>query len=208
MFIDHVVAKKTSRTGPVGYPTPGKMYEFVYAANGVFIRAQRQGMAAQIPIVLYPGKKLPGLMSAGLVVALETKIPLSILDFMIRTSRENIHSEMLFYLGYFNEKWSYYIPPQVATAARCQPVNPYGPGAMIGMVDVHSHNTMDAFFSREDDRDETGFRLYVVLGRLDKAWPHILCRVGIYGHHAVVPASMIFQDFEKSGAHDVYTELC
>ncbi|MBV8715456.1 MAG: hypothetical protein JOZ65_10355, partial [Chloroflexi bacterium] len=38
------------------------------------------------------------------------------------------------------------------------------------IVEVHSHHMMRAYFSATDDRDETGRRVYGVLGRL--AGPH------------------------------------
>ena len=35
-------------------------------------------------------------------------------------------------------------------------------------ADIHSHNSMDAFFSGKDDQDERSTGLYLVLGKLDK----------------------------------------
>ena len=45
------------------------------------------------------------------------------------------------------------------------------------IVEVHSHHAMRAYFSATDDRDETGRRIYGVLGRLDGPHPEIALRV-------------------------------
>ena len=47
----------------------------------------------------------------------------------------------------------------------------------ICYADIHSHNSMDAFFSGKDDRDECSTGLYLVLGRLDHFYPEIKARI-------------------------------
>src|SRR5439155_12507382 len=62
--------------------------------------------------------------------------------------------------------------PQQASgcAVRATPVHD-------AIVEVHSHHAMRAYFSATDDRDETGRRIYGVLGRLDGPQPEIALRV-------------------------------
>lgn len=64
------------------------------------------------------------------------------------------------------------------------------------VMDLHSHNTMPAFFSAmTDNNDEKGARFYAVIGRLDRPNPEIVLRLGMYGfwlHN--VPASLLFDD--------------
>ena len=45
------------------------------------------------------------------------------------------------------------------------------------IIEVHSHHAMGAYFSATDDRDETGRRVYGVLGRLNTAAPELAFRV-------------------------------
>ena len=52
------------------------------------------------------------------------------------------------------------------------------------VAEFHSHGRHRAFFSATDDRDEQGFRVYGVVGRLDKPEPELTLRLGIYGHFA------------------------
>lgn len=63
------------------------------------------------------------------------------------------------------------------------------------IVEVHSHHSMRAYFSATDDRDETGRRIYGVVGRLDSPHPEIALRVATgCNPHAVgpVPFSQVF----------------
>lgn len=71
-------------------------------------------------------------------------------------------------------------------------MDPYHPIYGRLYIEVHSHHTMAPFFSATDDRDEIGFKIYAVIGRLDTR-PAILCRVGIYGHYQEIPASWVFE---------------
>ena len=47
------------------------------------------------------------------------------------------------------------------------------------VVDLHSHNSMPAFFSTTDDGDEGGLRFYAVIGKLGTSQPEIRVRVGV-----------------------------
>jgi hypothetical protein len=50
---------------------------------------------------------------------------------------------------------------------------------------------MPAFFSRTDDADEQGARIYAVMGRLDTA-PEIRLRLGVYGYWHPLPLTAVF----------------
>jgi hypothetical protein len=59
---------------------------------------------------------------------------------------------------------------------------------LVSQVTAPHHHVMPPDFSETDDKDETGFRLYGVIGDLDQA-PKIRLRVGVYGYHYEIPAS-------------------
>ena len=65
------------------------------------------------------------------------------------------------------------------------------PERYLHVMDVHSHNTMVARFSRTDDRDEQATRLYMVIGRLDRYYPEICCRFACGGWHVEIPAEQV-----------------
>ena len=60
------------------------------------------------------------------------------------------------------------------------------------MAEFHSHGTHRAFFSATDDRDEQGFRIYGVVGRLDDPLPELALRVGVYSHFSPLHWSQVF----------------
>ena len=86
-----------------------------------------------------------------------------------------------------------HVPPQkidamsVKTDLSQQP----GPARFLHVMDVHSHNTMSARFSKVDDRDEQATRLYMVIGRLDRYYPEIRCRFACGGCHVEILAEQI-----------------
>ena len=86
-----------------------------------------------------------------------------------------------------------HVPPQridrmsVETDLSQQP----DPARFLHVMDVHSHNTMSARFSKVDDRDEQATRLYMVIGRLDRYYPEIRCRFACGGRHVEIPAEQV-----------------
>lgn len=86
-----------------------------------------------------------------------------------------------------------HVPPQridkasVETDLSAQP----NPERYLHVMDVHSHNTMAARFSRTDDLDEQATRLYMVIGRLDRYYPDIRCRFACGGRHVEIPAEQV-----------------
>jgi len=67
--------------------------------------------------------------------------------------------------GYFVD-----VPKQVVTKAsvNSEISDDLTDDRYIHFMDIHSHNSMRAFFSHIDDRDERATRLYTVIGHLDK----------------------------------------
>lgn len=65
-------------------------------------------------------------------------------------------------------------------------------------ADIHSHNSMDAFFSPIDDQDEKSTRLYMVVGRLDKFFPDIEARFFCGDTHVPIDPSLVIEDLWES----------
>lgn len=60
-------------------------------------------------------------------------------------------------------------------------------------ADIHSHNSMAATFSSEDDKDEKATRLYVVVGKLDQFYPRISARISCGGSYLEVDPSDVIE---------------
>lgn len=65
----------------------------------------------------------------------------------------------------------------------------------IRVVDIHSHNRMDAFFSSIDDSDELGNRIYAVMGGFTSdGTSQTLLRAGTGGRYVSINAETVFSD--------------
>lgn len=63
----------------------------------------------------------------------------------------------------------------------------------IVVMEIHSHNTMNAFFSAVDDSDETLPMLYGVMGRLDEKHGRIKIRAGAAGRFVSLNMKQVFE---------------
>ena len=72
-------------------------------------------------------------------------------------------------------------------------------------MDIHSHNTMKAFFSTVDDHDEKATRLYTVVGKLDQAVPEIKTRISNGGKFMEIDPASVFE-FPELAYPDTWTE--
>jgi hypothetical protein len=187
-LVDHLIYRNTLP------PLQAPMYDYVMTANGVFIRARRAGLYVQFPVTCGPIRDLQALQDE--IVFEYPRVPAPILTEMVDRSRRVVvpNVEVLFHLVYEAETWTLYEPPQVRQGWSVRPLED-GPGSSYAkaLIEVHSHFTDRAYFSVSgDDKDEQGFRLYAVLGNV-LTQPEILTRVGVYGHHWIIPARHAFE---------------
>ena len=123
---------------------------------------------------------------AGFTPALP-KIPASLMGQIIAFFRafmaENDENEALalIYWDKVKREFFAYVPKQTVCKVEIE-ANfhdcPYDDAERyICYADIHSHNSMDAFFSPKDDSDERSTGLYFVLGNLDRFYPDIKARI-------------------------------
>ena len=168
---------------------PACLYEFVTAGNGIFVRARRCGLEAMIPISTC---EIRGLKAVKPYVRLEAgRIPLICTQTILAEFQNDLPNESLFWVKLEDRKWKVIKPRQIADENSVHPVDPFDPAGTAALLDVHSHNTMEPFFSTDDDKDETGFRIFAVFGLLDTQ-PCVIARVGIYGYCWRLDASDVF----------------
>lgn len=181
----------TTKTAPT--LGTGKLYRYVMGANGVFVYAKNDIFEAVIPIRAISRERdyVRGLEKVQTMFKIVKKIEFDHLRRIIDVSRSVLPLEALFYLKFADGGWIVQIPQQYQT--RCS-VTPKLDRDYIP-VEVHSHNTMDAFFSSTDDADETGLRIYGVLGHLDRPVVDLKMRISIYGHRAIIPYHWVFENY-------------
>lgn len=178
--------------GPVAAP----LYEYVLAANGLFLRAEREGLAATVPVSACEVRGLfpvnPGVRLAYPRVAAAR---LSAVFKLARRAAQFQPRESLFYFLWEKERgrWRLHLPPQTRRPDSVEPAADADRSHYEkAVIEIHSHHDMPAFFSETDDRDEQGFRLYGVIGRINYV-PEIRLRVGVYGYHYEIPANQVFE---------------
>jgi PRTRC genetic system protein A len=162
----------------VNYPNgisgeKGIYYNYILAANGLFIEAANPMLAARIPVA---GCEVKGLAPIKTKFALTYgSIPQYLFDLALDTflavpDREH-YVAVTASAGYH-----LYVPVQDKGDASVV----YEVGDCV-VLDIHSHGHMRASFSSQDNADEVGLKLYAVVGRLH-ATPVVKLRVGVYGY--------------------------
>jgi len=178
-------------------PLQAQMYEYVMAANGVFVRGRREGLDALIP-VLAPGgtETIRGLATVEPFVQLHyprvsgVTVYQMLLEAWLAGSFTPVPLEILFHLVWEQTHWKLVTPQQIQTAMSVRP-DEDAPSYRNALIEVHSHHGMGTHFSGTDNAEESGFRLYVILGRIFSQ-PTLRVRVGIYGRRWEIPARWIF----------------
>lgn len=195
----------TAKTLP---PIKSLGYEYVVAANGLFIRAESRYLRACVLAQPFLGGPLKGLESVEPYAELVNlpRIPLSHLWQALGDARARLPNEAAYLFIPVQSgggmEWQCLLPQQTATRLSVEyEDNP------ASVVDLHSHNTMGAFFSDQDNRDQQGLRLYCVIGRVDTEQPELSCRVGVYGHFMDMPMSAVFECGVETLIVDTYKRL-
>lgn len=178
---------------------PNCLYAYIIAGNGVFIYARRPGLDVLIPVSTCKIARLPQLTPQ---VNIPQRVSAFLMADVLYVSQQVFPSEALFWFNWVGG-WSIHIPAQQATKASVVPFDRHDEAGTSALIDLHSHACFSPFFSPTDDKDETGFRIYAVIGNFDKV-PTMSVRVGVYSHYFNIPASTVFD--LPDGILDIYEQ--
>ncbi len=94
-----------------------------------------------------------------------------------------------------NQEFVTDVPEQTVTKASVESTEnlDFADERYIHYMDIHSHNSMKAFFSAVDDKDEQATRLYSVIGRLDKYFPNVKTRISNGGKFWEINPGEVFE---------------
>ena len=180
--------------GPVGYLVnhPGGLagahgigYDNVLGSGGLYVQSESAHLTARIAVA--PCEVWGLAPVTGKVELAHGPIPAGLFELGLRWFQDAPDTERFFAVRWDGDRYRLVVPPQAGTATRLAYVPPAGV-----VAEFHSHGTSRAFFSSTDDRDEQGFRVYGVVGRLDSPLPELSLRVGVYGHFAPVDWPQVF----------------
>ena len=190
------MATITDRAGPapVGYlvnhprglaGAQGIGYDYVLGSGGLYVQSESAHLTAR---VLVAPADVRGLAPVAEKVELTNgPIPSALFELGLRWFQDDPDTERFFAVRWDGDGYRLVVPEQEGTATRLK----YRPPAGV-VAEFHSHGTSRAFFSTTDDGDEQGFRIYGVVGRLNKYRPELSLRVGVYGHFAPANWSQVF----------------
>ena len=160
-------------------------YDYVLGSGGLYVQSQGAHLTARVLVA--PGA-VRGLAPVAEKLQLtHSPIPSQLFELGLRWFQDDPDTERLFAVRWDGDAYRLVVPPQEGTATRLA----YQPPAGV-VAEFHSHGSSCAFFSKTDDGDEQGFRIYGVVGRLNVPEPELSLRVGVYGHFAPLDWSQAF----------------
>lgn len=151
----------------------GLYYDYIFASNGVFIEAESPLIAARIPVA---DCDIRGLAPIEPKISLTYgSIPQRFFDLALDLFLSDKETEH--YVAIKGEAgYQFFIPVQDKSAGSVV----YEVGKSV-VLEIHSHGHGGAWFSGTDNIDETGLKLYGVVGKL-AATPIVKLRIGVYGY--------------------------
>lgn len=175
-------------------PIVAALFEYLLAANGLFVRAKRREFTVCLPLSV---QKLSGLPNAWVGVAwTKPRIRASLWQEILQHSRQT-HTSSSFkeevYLIYWDKvlsEWQWRASGRENNWASTIADDSL-PEYADCCIELHTHPPGALNFSRVDDRDELGkFRIFAILIDVhDK--PKIRFRCGVYDHLVPIPADWI-----------------
>jgi PRTRC genetic system protein A len=185
-LVEHLIVQDNGLLPPI----PDCLYAYILAGNGLFLYAKREKLEVLIPISRAAIAGLPPLEPFLNM----PRVPATLLHHVLQASKENLPNEILFWLNFDSGRqvWNLDAPLQICRPASVCPVDKSDPLGVRALIDLHSHALLDPFFSRTDNKDEQGFRIFAVIGRVSEK-PLVLVRVGVYGNYWNIPADLVFE---------------
>ena len=160
-------------------------FDYVLGSGGLYVQSQSAHLTARI---LVAPCEVRGLAPVPKKVELaHGPIPAGVFELGLRWFQDDPDTERFFAVGWDGRSYRPVVPEQEGTASSLS----YRPPAGV-VAEFHSHGRSRAFFSKTDDRDEQGFRIYGVVGRLNTDRPELSLRAGIYGHFTPVDWPQVF----------------
>lgn len=200
------------------YGERGLFYDYVLAENGVFIEAEGPLLAARVPVAYADIRGLAPLEPKA--VLRNGRIPKYLFELALNTMLTTPDMERYVAVTW-NNGYHVNVPNQAADVEHIGEGSEtsHGSGAGVAylspdsvLLDMHTHPKMRAGFSPTDNKDETGLKLYAVVGHvgqyrevtpdldneramdyLQSNCPAIRLRVGVYGYFNQIAWTDVFE---------------
>lgn len=163
----------------------GMFYNYILAGNGVFLDCGNAHLNVTMCIAPVEIRGLEPMNE--IVVTRHGLIPRSFYELALSTFLIKPIKERFIAVTWDGEKYSLAYPDQDGNLGN---VNYSVPNEII--LDMHSHCNMPAFFSGNDNRDDQGFKLSMVLGKVEREPPEYRLRVSAYGYFKELDFQEVF----------------
>ena len=185
-------AEASGKTISIVPARDGKVYEIRNTEIGKFITpTSGDNMLSEVKPDFVSGLPL-----------IPSSLMIKIFAFFRHFVSEDCENEALLNIYWDKEEKQFvaYAPEQTATKVSVDSKidERFNTDRYIHYMDIHSHNTMSAFFSRVDDMDEKATRLYSVIGRLDTHNPQIRTRISNGGKFLNIDPAQVFETADLS----------
>jgi PRTRC genetic system protein A len=183
--------------------TAGKIISIVPARDGKVYEIRDTEMGRFITPVV--GCEMLSEIQAGFIPALP-RIPADLMMHVLAFFRHYTHkgddkeAMLNIYWDKDNREFIADVPEQAVTkvSVDSQISMEFTDDRYIHYMDIHSHNSMRAFFSQADDYDEKATRLYTVIGKLNEYIPEIKTRFSNGGTFMEIDPVEVFEPLSVS----------
>src|SRR5271157_4227986 len=122
VFVDHIIYREGEALPPI---SPDNLYEYIIAQNGVFVRSEREGLSAVIPVLSNQYITLRGLAELNPEVSLAARVRLELTEQILELCTKAMPDECLMWLGCRDGEYSLTVPDQAAGRMRVIPSLPF-----------------------------------------------------------------------------------
>jgi hypothetical protein len=180
---------------PIGYNTlhdpgevnfKGELYDYFWAGNGVFIRAENEHLRAQVPVAVGVTRGLPYMTPE--INLKHGHIDQRYFDFILDEMLQTPEQESYYAIIWEDDRYKIRKPDLHQTDVSV--IYDVLPNVVM---ELHSHpGNLGVGFSSQDNSDETGFKIYGVVGCLSRQQPLVQLRVGVYGNFHIIDPYEVF----------------
>ncbi len=164
----------------------GVFFDYLIGSNGVFIRVKNRHIEATIPIA---EAEIRGLAPAQREIKLvHGKIPRRIYDLALSMMTANYFKENELLITWTDSGYLLEQPPQEGKEAHVE--YELRPDTVI---DIHNHTGGLSFFSDTDNTDDRGFKISMVLNRVEEIVPEYVMRLAVYGYFCEMDFEEVFE---------------
>jgi len=152
-------------------------YDYIVSETNVILRAENNLFKIAMPIKDINIRGLQPLFLNEIKLKYG-KIPLELFKRILKEIKGN---EEQFFQIYFDVDIQQYAISYPKQEGQSQKVNYFSEQKNV-ILEVHTHPNMKAFFSKTDNRDEQGFRIYGVFGTENGIITDMSFLLGVYGY--------------------------